>query len=127
MLPPNDGLYLVDLNTNAKYLLVSLMELASDCPQFKGEHYISHATFSPDGKKISFFHLSDDGVKRYLRFCLFNVEGMSYQEIESKRTVSHYCWKDDNIVFAPSKDSDGKWYYSFYNIATNTKEDLPVP
>lgn len=129
LVPDNDGLFLVDLSSGKKKLLVNLKDLADISGPQIFEHYINHATFSNDGSLITFFHLWSlpDGKKRNLIFYKYNLRTNELSIIEKDRTVSHYCWRNNFEIFATSCDKAGKWYYTLYNLKHNSKKDLQLP
>lgn len=126
--PENDGLFLMDLDTGIRTLLVSLKELAQNSLAKNVEHYINHATFSPDGKRLVFFHLwaQANNKDRGLRVCEYNFQSSSWKVIEDKRIVSHYAWFEDSTFIATSKEKNGKWHYSLYDLEKATQEDLDI-
>lgn len=127
--PEDEGLFIFDLGTGKKKLLVSLADLAREAGDKDSQHYINHATFSPNGKRIVFFHLwAHEGAHgRELRVCAVDVETGRWHEIESERTVSHYCWRDAHTLLATTREKSGKWHYTLYNLVANTRNDLDLP
>ncbi|MEX0660710.1 MAG: hypothetical protein WED59_03040 [Candidatus Woykebacteria bacterium] len=128
--PPSDGLFIYDMRKDKKELVISLSALAEDVESIAGdEHYINHATYSPDGKKIAFFHLwsqpNDKG--RQLRFLLYDKITKKLQVVEDYRIVSHYCWKNSKEIIATTRESSGKWHYTLYNFSDGSKKDLNIP
>jgi len=128
--PESDGLFIFDLQTEQKTLAVSIKELEKEVKSDAlAEHYVNHATFSNKGTKVAFFHLwSLPGDKnRNLRFLFYDLSTNKVKMIEDDRTVSHYCWRNDDELLATTRDSNGNWYYSLYNLVKNSRTDLPVP
>jgi len=125
--PGNDGLFIFELDTMKKQLLLSLANLAEDISSTNNYyHYVNHATFSPNGKRILFFHIWSKGnkEKRFHRVCEFNLTTGRWKEIERERILSHYCWKDENSFLGTTLNKEGKWQYSMYNLKTNRRNDL---
>jgi hypothetical protein len=123
--PVNDGLFLFDLDNGEKKLLVSLAELAVEtggCP-----HYINHASFSPDGKYIVFFHLWIQNGQRHANFCGFDMKDNTLKVLEQKRRISHYCWRDESSFVMVTIDAYNNLQYTLYSIAGGTKTDLNLP
>lgn len=127
--PQDDGLYVFDLETGERRFLVSLADLAKDAGDQDSQHYVNHATFSPDGKRIVFFHLwakeGDQG--RGLRVCEVDANSAKWREIESDRIVSHYCWRDAHTFLATTREKSGKWHYALYDLLANNRIDLDLP
>lgn len=113
----DDGLFIMDLKTKERKLIVSLEDLASQVERTDCEHYINHATFSFDSKHIAFFHLwVDKANKRQMRFLSYNLEESKQSIIEEKTKVSHYCWINDSKILATVKNEKEKnWAYCIYD------------
>ena len=127
--PKDEGLKLINLNTNQTLLLISLSELSKQVQaQPDAEHYINHASFSPFGDRIVFFHIwkLPKSNKREIRFCFYDIDTSNFGVIEDKRTPSHYCWKDKDTILATNIDHNRIWNYTLYNIIQNTKLDLDI-
>lgn len=121
--PKNDGLFLVDLEKNTKIMLVSLYELAklTDLNE-EYEHYINHISFSPNGKKVMFFHIwnekSDFDWKTQL--CVIDINGKNLKILEKNDIVSHYCWQDDETLLITGVDIKNKVeFYRYYKLKNN--------
>lgn len=126
--PHDDGLFLVDIASSNAEMIVSLADLAGqvECDP-DDEHYINHATFSPDGATIAFFHiwrLASNG-KRKIRFCYYKPDSQVLNVMEDERTPSHYCWRDKDNILATNIDSNGSWRYSMYPLG-KPRVDLPI-
>lgn len=123
--PDDDGLFLLDLSTGNRTLVASLSQLADDVGEINCHHYINHATFSPDGEKIAFFHLwsQENDVDRKMRFCVYNVLKNTIDAIESNGNVSHYCWKNSKMILA-SVYFNNLCGYFIYNVCNNTKKNI---
>lgn len=124
--PSNDGLFKVDLVNECKTLLVSLKELSKDVdPLLKHDHYINHISFSPNGKKIMFFHLwTEDKWPGWMtRLCVYNIEEGNYDILENEKMVSHYDWMGNSKLLITGADKiTKKAYYALYDL--NTKERI---
>lgn len=122
--PKDDGLFIVNLNSGNKKLIISLYNLSQKSKQSelsRHHHYINHISFSPDGKNLVFFYISTDSLgKRTIRFLSYNFEKKNIKVIEDNRIVSHFCWNDNNTILATTKEKeDSTWEYLFYNIKGN--------
>lgn len=106
--PKDDGLFLVNLQTGDKKLLISIHDVAkhkqdpstADLPRF-----FTHAAFSPDGKRICFFerfHSKEGGL--YSRFFVINMDGSGLKLLgEGKQ--SHFDWFDNEHIMIWSRPS----------------------
>lgn len=127
--PMDDGLFLLDLQSGDRKLLVNLTTLAQSAGDSNAQHYVNHSTFSPDGERIVFFHLwSHEGdMGRGLRVCQVDVTSGVWKEIESERVVSHYCWRDAHTFLATTRERSGRWHYTLYDLVSNMRTDLDLP
>lgn len=123
--PDNDGLFLLDLQTGKTKLLISLARLASDNGNPEDEHYVNHASFSPNSKNLVFFHiwLTKD-KKRKIRFCCFDLQSNNYRVLENNKIVSHFCWMNDSQILASTKLPDEKMKLSIYNISNGESKEI---
>ena len=101
--PANTGLFILDLKTGKKELLVSLKELAEQSPNeyHTGHlHYVTHTEFSKDGRYISFLHrwIRREGtnLKRWTRMMVYNRETKEIIELPTQISGSHYVWNGKN-------------------------------
>jgi len=127
--PDYDGLFIFDLLSDKYNLIINLKDLSKDvkCDP-NDEHYINHASFSPDGKNIVFFHIwrVKSSTKRKIRFCIYNLKKSQIEIIEDNCIVSHYCWRDENTILATNINKKGIWNYSIYNLIDKNKYDLDL-
>ncbi|WP_456324761.1 hypothetical protein [Desulfonauticus submarinus] len=111
--PEDDGIYLLNLKTKEKKLIVSLKELFefNYSPIMENSfHWVNHLMFSPSGEKFIFFHrfyLKDGGL--YTRLFEYNLKTKGLKLLLESDKASHFSWKNDNeiIVWArmPNKIS----------------------
>lgn len=99
--PHDDGLFVMNLITGEKTLIVNLEDLSQlNDPELKNQHYINHISFSPDNDKIMFFHLfsyaNPEIVGWKTQLCIVNVDGTDLKVLESDANVSHYSWIDED-------------------------------
>jgi|GEM_PF-289682 len=125
--PGEDGLFIVNLITGERKLLINLERLAQDVPEENVEHYINHATFSTDGSRLTFFHLWSNKQKRHMRFCEADIENGSFRVLEENRMLSHYCWRSQDELLATTRESSGKWHYTLYHLGNSSRHDLNLP
>lgn len=126
--PVNDGLFSVDLTSGAVVLLVSLKTLALEVdPSLEHQHYINHISFSPDGRKIMFFHLwTENNWPGWMnRLCVYDIEKATYCVLEREKMVSHYDWmQNDCLLITEADKKTKKVQYVIYQIGCNSKTIL---
>lgn len=127
--PEDDGLFIVDLVTGQKRLLVSLKKLSELYPEpSAGHNYINHVSISPDGNNAIFFHIwtckERPGWKANL--CNINIETGEVKYLEKRDQVSHYDWKNNReVLITAVNKTTGMCDYRIYNLDTGRKEILP--
>ena len=100
--PANSGIWVVDLKTKEKKLLVSVKEVAEqgNCDiRDNAHHYITHLCLNPSSTRLSFLHrypLPDGGGMT--RLMTIGVDGSGLRCI-AQGFLSHYHWKDDENIY----------------------------
>ena len=94
----DDGIRLINLDSGASTLIVSLDQLARSRPtdDMAGVHqWVNHIQISPDGQYFAFFHLWRSGENGW-RVRLFTacVDGSQLTCLLDASTISHYDWMD---------------------------------
>lgn len=123
--PENDGVWRVDMDTGAGELLFSVADVANF--QFKGampdaQHYFNHLSIAPDGKRFMFFHLWDNGKRRYNRMLTCNIDGSDMYVLNDEGITSHYTWKDSQTLLACiARLPDGLRYIEFGDRSSEKK------
>lgn len=105
--PDDDGLFSVNLINGAVVLLVSLKSLALEVDPFlEHQHYINHISFSPDGRKIMFFHLwTENNWPGWMnRLCVYDLDKANYCTLEKEKMVSHYNWMQNDCLLVTEAD-----------------------
>ncbi|MBQ3436749.1 hypothetical protein IJG26_02260 [Candidatus Saccharibacteria bacterium] len=117
--PMDDGLFLFNLGSNKKSLIISLKDLAKDVDKnLQFEHYLNHISFSPDSKKIMFFHLWNEKRGRFdwqNRLFVYNIDSGKSKVLESEAVVSHYTWVDNKRLLITCGTERGEEYRT-YNV-----------
>lgn len=120
--PKETGLFLLDLNTGERSLLVSLKELAtySDECYMKGYlHFVTHSEFSKDGRYLSFFYRripsTGNYMKRYTQFMVYDLHANKLIELPTQESGSHYVWNSKNQILT-SCIIDGKNCHVLYDM-----------
>lgn len=100
--PTDDGLWKTDLNTGKSKLILSISEVIKVEGNTKvledSEHYITHISPSPDGKKICFLHrywLPDGGIQTRLLVC--DKDGKNAQ-VWDEGFLSHFDWINNDSI-----------------------------
>lgn len=125
MAPRETGLYLIDLKTKERKLLVDLKKLASLTTEFEASnesyHYVTHSEFSHDTKYISFFHRWTGAYKgkRYTELMIYDLENKSFFRFPTtNHMTSHYDWnnKREIIAYCNYKEQDAHVLLKMDNI-----------
>jgi len=116
--PDNDGLFLVDINSSTIKLLFSLADIVKYRPQPEfgnAYHFITHCLFSPNGKRLVFFHrwIRNDRVS-FTRMISCDPNGDDMHLFPTDNMVSHISWFGDSHVIAYANTKlHGANYYIF--------------
>lgn len=109
----NEGIYLIDLKTNKKRLIISLKDLYNYKHLFSmnnGKHWIDQPVFSPDGKRFCFLHRWDIGNGLFhTRFFTADINGKNLHMFPDSGFYSHFCWKNNEeiLMFCSVSESFG--------------------
>jgi|SRR5690554_823393 len=105
--PVATGLFLVDLTTGLRKLLVSLQELAertkNEEASIGSHHYVTHTEFSKDSRFISFLHrwVGQDKQKRYTKLMVYDLKEAKLITLPiTNNMASHYVWNYKNQIIA---------------------------
>ncbi len=105
--PPDTGIYVIDVEKCSKELLISLAELAEIKPSETMEgaiHFVTHAQISPDSSRAMFLHRwidpKGDMDRRFSRLVVIDRCGTVLDIFETQEMVSHIGWKDSDHVVA---------------------------
>lgn len=101
------GLYIIDLETKQRRLLVDLKTLSDSTTSFEAStdshHYVTHSEFSHDGKYISFLHrwTGEYKSKRYTELMIYNMEtDKMFRFPTTNHMTSHYDWNNKHEIIA---------------------------
>lgn len=101
--PSEDGIYLINLDSNKSELLIDINDVigVDADPDFnEARHWIEHVMLSPNGEKFCFLHrFSYGNVMSYgTRLCIANSDGSNIQVIDGWRKFgwSHFGWCGNN-------------------------------
>ncbi|MFW6016810.1 MAG: hypothetical protein ACOCRK_10265, partial [bacterium] len=105
-IPHETGMYIVDLNSNQKQILISIRDLTNIQPDNSMKnaiHFVTHSQFSPDNSYISFLHRwvnKDDFTKRKTRLIIMDRNSKKIYVSPTSGLVSHYAWDSSNGIIA---------------------------
>lgn len=100
--PANSGIWVIDLKTKEKKLLVSVKDVAEQgqCKVISSaHHFLTHLCLNPSSTRIAFLHrypLPDGGGMT--RLMTIGVDGSGLRCI-AQGFLSHYHWLDDNTIY----------------------------
>ncbi|MFP8958343.1 hypothetical protein ACLI4Y_16625 [Natrialbaceae archaeon A-CW3] len=123
-----DGIWLLDLETGVRELILDIQTLKTNQPRPEMEgakHWVNHLLFSPSGDQFVFVHRweASEGRHSRLYLCEFN-DGDSLTLLMDDSIVSHYCWLDEQtMVVWGNQRSYGSGYYKL-DLTTGATEPL---
>lgn len=101
-LPDDDGIYLINMESNRVDLIVSISQVAAIASAEKAHtkaHFLSHPTFNPSGTRFCFMHrffTADNGL--YTRLFVANRDGTGLRLLVDEM-CSHFDWYNDTTLF----------------------------
>lgn len=106
--PSDSGLYIVDLNSGNRRLLVSLNKLATTIGKDYLEgytHFVTHTEFSHDGKYIAFLYrtapIGMEGKDMHKTWILvYDLNNDKIITFPTQQSGSHYVWNKNNEIIA---------------------------
>lgn len=121
--PSDLGLYLIDLKTGERELLVSLDYLAQNFGTDYKEgytHFVTHTEFSKDGRYISFLYraapIGLEGKDMHKTWIMvYDIVSKSTISLPTQESGSHYVWNNKNQIIA-SCIIDGNSCHVLYDI-----------
>ena len=116
--PDQDGIWDFDLSGGERRLLVSLRDLRNIEPSpsmVDAEHYVNHLSYSPSGTKLLFFHLWTREGERFNRMMTIDCDGQNLKVIHDVGLVSHFAWRNDDIVLATVYHG-GRFTYNVFDL-----------
>tara|TARA_R110000868_G_scaffold80545_2_gene228833 strand:+ start:1895 stop:3145 length:1251 start_codon:yes stop_codon:yes gene_type:complete len=106
-IPEETGLFIGDLNSGTKELVVTLKQLSEmgnlSEDSLDSNHYVTHSLFSPDGRYVSFLHRwvkVDNTAKRWSRLVTYDLQEKKCHVAPTNDMVSHYVWNSKNQIIA---------------------------
>jgi hypothetical protein len=118
-----DGIYLCDLESNSKKLIITLENIVNkdyDERMKDAYHYINHLKFSPDNEHFIFYHIWNNDGKRFTRAMLSDLNGNILKVFDNKTFLSHYDFKNENELLIFTKSTQNGYHlYNFKNDTVN--------
>lgn len=102
--PSETGLYIIDLKTEERRMLLSLSQLHDELEGYENKsecmHYVTHTEFSGSGRYISFMHrwVGKEKRLRWTRLLIYDLETGQYFALPTNGMVSHYVWRNNNLL-----------------------------
>lgn len=129
--PDDEGIWLVDLKNNTSKLIITVAQMTdlyfrSDMED--GPGWFNHMLFSPDSKRIAFFHrwriFDKDGKPGWHVTHMFtaNIDGSEIWPLNLENMSSHYTWVSDNQIINFSNRHKSGWQYYLYTDKTHKSE-----
>jgi len=124
--PTDDGVYHMDLQSDAATLTVSLAQLAQTEPEAEmaqAEHWVNHLQISRTGRRVAFLHRWRTASAQSWRTRLYTVnpDGSDLRLLAREGMVSHYDWRGDSHILAWSRHN-GENHYHLYRDREGTVE-----
>lgn len=121
--PSDTGLFLLDLKSGTRKLLVPLSQLAQmvDSSYQEGYlHFVTHSEFSSDGRYIAFLYrripTKGDYMKRLTKMMVYDRQEKRLLTLPTQESGSHYVWNRKNQLIA-SCIIDGHSCHVLYDMA----------
>ncbi len=128
--PEDEGVFLMNLKDGSSRLVVSVAQVTrqfyrSDMEATPG--WFNHMLFSPDSKRIAFFHRwrtwRKDGTPWHVTHMFTaNRDGSDLWPLNLEEMSSHYTWVDNTHIINFSNRYKGGWQYYLYTDRTNQTE-----
>ena len=133
--PPDDGIFLMDLESGKSTLVISLERVVKEFPEFgiqEGMNWFNHLLFSPDGEKIAFihrfrqFHPGIRGGRRVYHTRMFTAkkDGSNLQKLPIDYHASHYTWKNAEQLIIYARHYIGGDNYRIFTVGKDSSEIL---
>lgn len=116
--PPNVGIYRIDLRTGQSVMLVTLEQITA--VPIEGYnvsdyyHWVNHLLINPAGDRFIFLHRwhKDPSERFYTRMFTADKNGKDLYMLDPSGFTSHFVWRDDNHVamFTRPAGMKGRFY-----------------
>lgn len=127
--PANDGIYLVDIESDNSKLAVPLDRIAKFQPDetMRGaKHWFNHLLFNPDGSRFIFLHRWERTVNGrrswFTRMFTADPEGENLHCVADHQMVSHFIWKSPRRILAWSREpATGDRFHLYYDMSQHAQ------
>lgn len=122
--PEDDGVWLVNVETKQKELVVSLRllsEFKSDVSMMAAEHHVNLVCPSPSSQKIAFLHQWMSHKKKHTRAIVYDLKDSSLLALVSEGNVSHMTWRSNDEILTTEIGAGGQVGYYLHDIRTSTR------
>lgn len=90
----------------------------------RGQAFVSHTLFNRSGNKLGFMRrLAIPGRRLRSELFVLDITSGHITRVPFKDMVSHYCWLDDETIFAFASTEAGDGYYR-YSLKDNALKDF---
>lgn len=120
--PEKTGLFLMNLASGERALLLSLSDIALQVTgKIESEylHFVTHSEFSKDGEYLAFLYRRipkvGDYMKRRSVMCVYSFKDKKLIVLPSQESGSHYVWNYRNQIIA-SCNIDGKNCHALFDL-----------
>lgn len=117
--PNSTGLFLIHMQDKRREMLLSIEQLSREIEAPNDVyHYITHTSFSPDGRYIAFLHRFihlEDVERRVTRLIVYDRVSKQHIALPTNGMVSHYAWNTKNQIIAYCSIA-GKDGHALFNI-----------
>lgn len=124
--PFDDGVFLIDMESGAAKLLLSLEEAANLSPHASMSgaiHYFNHLSWNHDGSRFLVFHIWEKaGERRAIRVIIGDRHG-NFQLLTNGTHVSHYWWLDNRRILLYSTPPEMPEGYYLYTVDGKLYDD----
>ena len=123
--PPDDGIYLLDLNSGESRLIISLDQAASVPGEnpMPGKHWFNHLLFNPAGTRFIFLHrwYRESPMKGPWRTRMFTAQpdGRALHCVADHGMVSHFIWRNAHEILAWSNEPETGARFHLYRDTTD--------
>lgn len=125
--PNDDGVWVVDLNSSDKRLLLSLQEISELDPEpsmVDADHYFNHISVSPYDDTFMCFHLWSKNSVTHNRLVVCGMNGDGLKLFSTSGVFSHYTWSSASELLLTIFHSKQRAEYVRYNIQTDTRTKM---
>ena len=129
--PDDEGIWLVDLKNNTSKLIISIAQITDSYYRSEmalGPGWFNHMLFSPDSKRIAFFHRwrlfdnKNNPVGHKTHMFTANIDGSEIYPLNLEEMSSHYTWTAPDKIINFSNRYIGGYQYYLYTDKTHKTE-----